>query len=179
MYHMVNEEVEHLMKKEKTPPSPLLCREPGSGQYSTLVAAPLVLLVIVLLTVFISTAGCVRKEQGTAVIGQCKALTLRFTQALAARNYQEAYGMISKSLQAKMTVAELEKKFEAIVPRDWKTVGPVKVESTMESWPDKLPSDRGWVYVSIGGDTESEAVVVIVTEEGGSLMIREIEFGRP
>jgi hypothetical protein len=69
--------------------------------------------------------------------------------------------------------------FEAIVPIDWPTVGPMEVGHAMETWPDKQPADVGWVYVGIGGDVYSEAVTVIVTREDGRLKIRAVEWGRP
>jgi hypothetical protein len=43
------------------------------------------------------------------------------------------------------------------------TVGPVAVTCTMGTWPDKRPSDVGWIYVNLGGDVYSEGVTVIVT----------------
>jgi hypothetical protein len=33
--------------------------------------------------------------------------------------------------------------------------------------------------VSIGGNTYSEAITVVVTSENGQQRIREVEFGRP
>jgi hypothetical protein len=68
---------------------------------------------------------------------------------------------------------------EAIVPTDWGAIGPVTVVQTMTQWPAKQPSDLGWVYVSIGGDVYSEAVIAIITLENGRPKVREVEFGRP
>jgi putative lipase involved disintegration of autophagic bodies len=58
-------------------------------------------------------------------------------------------------------------------------VGPVEVGVTMETWPDKQPSDVGWAYVSIGGEVYSEAVIVVVALESDTLRIRTVEVGRP
>ena len=69
--------------------------------------------------------------------------------------------------------------FEAIVPTDWKTVGPIEVGENMDYWPGRKPSDAGWAYVSVGGDAYSEAVTVVVTLEGDALRVRTVEFGRP
>ena len=69
--------------------------------------------------------------------------------------------------------------FEAIVPTDWKTIGPVEVGETMEDWPGRKPSDVGRAYVSVGGDAYSEAVTVVVTLEEKALRVRTVEFGRP
>jgi hypothetical protein len=69
--------------------------------------------------------------------------------------------------------------FEAIVPTDWNTIGPIEVGETMDDWPDRKPSDVGWAYVSVGGHAYSEAVTVVMTTEDGDLRVRTVEFGRP
>ena len=108
-----------------------------------------------------------------------KDVALEFTQALANRNYTKAYAMTSKEYQTKTTLDVMKSTFEGIVPIDWGTMGPIEAGETMTDWPDKKPSDLGWVYVSIGGDVYSEAVTAIITLEGDTPKIREIEYGRP
>jgi hypothetical protein len=80
-----------------------------------------------------------------------------------------------------MSLDEMKESFEAIVPLDWKFVGPVQVETTMTDWklPPREPMDLGWAYVSIGGELYGEALTVIVALEDGNPRIREVEFGRP
>ena len=73
----------------------------------------------------------------------------------------------------------MKSEFEAIVPSDWGTMGPIEIGETLKDWPGKGPSDLGWVYVSIGGDVYSEAVTVVITLENGGPKVREVEFGRP
>jgi len=102
-----------------------------------------------------------------------------FANALARRDYSAAYAMTSSEYQRGTTIAEMQAAFEAIVPTSWSTVGPIEAGVTMETWPDKQPSDVGWVYVSIGGDVYSEAVIVVVTVEADALKVRTVEFGRP
>ena len=104
---------------------------------------------------------------------------LSFGQALAGRDYTTAYAMTSSEYRHSTSIEEMRAAFETIVPTDWRTVGPVEVGVTMESWPDKQPSDVGWAYVSIGGEVYSEAVIVVVALEAGALKIRTVEFGRP
>ena len=55
----------------------------------------------------------------------------------------------------------------------------VQLISTMEQWPDKQPNDLGWAYVAIGGDGFSEAVTLILQQEGETPVIRHLEWGRP
>jgi hypothetical protein len=104
---------------------------------------------------------------------------LTFASALASGDYPTAYAMTSRDYQRNTTLDEMRTAFEAIVRPDWRTIGPVAVGHTMETWPAKQPSDVGWVYINIGGDAYSEAVTVIVMEEAGTLKVRTVEFGRP
>ena len=104
---------------------------------------------------------------------------LTFASALASRDYPTAYAMTSSDYQRKTTIKEMRAAFEAIVPTDWRTVGPVEVGHVMETWPAKQPSDVGWVYINIGGDVYSEAVTVVVMLEADTLKVRGVEFGRP
>lgn len=104
---------------------------------------------------------------------------LTFAGALAGRDYSTAYAMTSSDYQRSTTLDEMRAAFEAIVPPEWRTVGPVEVGLVMETWPTKQPSDVGWVYISIGGDVYSEAVTVVVMAEGDTLKVRTVVFGRP
>lgn len=111
--------------------------------------------------------------------GDYEKVALGFTNALATRNYGAAYALTSNEYRDSTSVEAMQAAFEAIVPTDWKTIGPVEVGETMEDWPGRTPSDVGWAYVSVGGDVYSEAVTVVVTLEGGALRVRTVEFGRP
>ena len=107
------------------------------------------------------------------------ATALDFTRALAHRDYVTAYELTSSDYKSRMSLADMQAAFDAIVPEDFGSDAPVEVGQTMEEWPGKQPDDAGWVYVSIAGDVYSEAVIVVVTLENGSLKIRDVEFGRP
>ena len=111
--------------------------------------------------------------------GDYKHVALAFTKALAARDYDAAYALTSRTYRESTSVSAMQAAFEAIVPIDWGTVGPVEVGQTMEVWPGREASDAGWAYVSVGGDVYSEAVTVVVVLEEGELRIRTVEFGRP
>jgi hypothetical protein len=106
-------------------------------------------------------------------------VAFQFTKALTERDYDRAYLMVSQDYQRRISVERLRSAFEAIVPTDWGAIGPVTVVQTMTQWPAKQPSDLGWVYVSIGGDVYSEAVIAIITLENGRPKVREVELGRP
>ena len=108
-----------------------------------------------------------------------KLVALGFAEALARRDYSTAWAITSKQYRTVTTMEAMQALFEAIVPTDWKSVGPIEIGTTMESWPGQEPGDLGWVYVSIGGDVYSEAVTVVVALEDGESRIRSVEFGRP
>ena len=112
-------------------------------------------------------------------MGDHKQVALALTGALAARDYHAAYALTSRAYRESTTVHDLQAAFEAIVPIDWGAVGPIDVGETLDDWPGREPSDAGWVYVSVGGDVYSEAVIVVVTREDGELRVRGAEFGRP
>lgn len=105
-------------------------------------------------------------------------VALDFARALVARDFAGAYAMTSSEYQRRVTPDAMRTAFEAIVPADWADAL-VAPGLNMESWPDKQPSDVGWVYVSIGGDVYSEAVTVVVTEERETMKVGGVEFGRP
>jgi len=95
------------------------------------------------------------------------------------RTYAAAYALTSNQYRDSTSVEAMQAAFEAIVPTDWKIIGPVEVGETMEDWPVRKPADVGWAYVSVGGDAYSEAITVVVTLEEDALKVRTVEFGRP
>jgi hypothetical protein len=102
-----------------------------------------------------------------------------FAQKIVAGDYETAYGMLSASLQATTSPAQLKKEFLSMI--DYGNGPPNFVEAmdVQDKWPDKLPADVGWAYVAITGDNFSEAVTVIIEREHGRNKIRSIEWGRP
>ncbi len=135
----------------------------------------------VLLAATLALAGC-SKEEPVAPPGSTldyRQAALEFTRSLAARDYPKAYAMTALAYRARRSQAQLQSDFEAIVPTDWGPIGPIEIGNSMADWPGRQPTDLAWVYVSIGGDVYSEAVIVVVALEKGAAKIREIEFGRP
>jgi len=130
---------------------------------------------IVLLWTFIACS----KGGGGAAGSDAEKIALQFVRALASREYARAHALATREFQERNTVASLQNSFETIVPLDWGPVEPIEAGETMGDWPDKKAGDLAWVYVSIGGDVYSEAVIVIVAEEAGAAKIREVEYGRP
>ena len=141
---------------------------------------PVIKLIVMSMTAMV-LASCSKEETQMSSDSELdfRQFTLDFTKTLAAREYAKAYAMTSRQYRMQNTAERLRSDFEAIVPDDWGTMGPIEVAHTMTSWPGQQPSDTGWAYISIGGDMYSEAVTVVVTSEDGETRVRAIEFGRP
>ena len=108
-----------------------------------------------------------------------EALALEFARVLARRDYRAAYNMTSSEFKSKFSCEEMQNDFESIIPTDWGPVDPIEIGTTMDDWPGKRANDIEWIYVGIGGDMYSEAIVVVMTEKDGGLSVRDVEWGRP
>ena len=106
-------------------------------------------------------------------------LALDFANAIAGGDSARAHAMLSTTLQAQMTPDTLARDYQRMVEYGEGPPTIVQVMTTMSDWPAREPSDTEWVYVAIANDTYSEAVTVVVTQEGSRLAIRSIEWGRP
>jgi len=106
-------------------------------------------------------------------------LVIEFTRALARRDYEAAFDMTSSGFESANSIENLRNGFEMIVPLDWGNIDPIEIGTTLDDWPEKRANDINWVYVVIGGDVYSEAVIVVVSEESEILRIRKVEWGRP
>ena len=87
--------------------------------------------------------------------------------------------MLTTKLQRTWSAEKLGAEYEEMISYGSK---PVKVHGHtefMEDWPDKKKNDIGWIYISIYGPDFCEAVTVIVTDEGGTPKISNLEWGRP
>ena len=105
-----------------------------------------------------------------------------FAQALVASRNEDAHAMLVPELAEAFTPVTLAERFR----RMWSQYAEgdphtlhFHPECSLEDWGGKKDHDVGWSYVGIEGDGFVEAVNVIVCESGGSLKIREIEWGRP
>ena len=104
---------------------------------------------------------------------------LLFAQALVAGDFKGAHRLLEPGLGTQFTPAKLETTYRDMISYGGGPAREVRVMAVLDYWPARQPSDVGWVYVAISGDSFSEAVTVTVTEVGGLKLIREIEWGRP
>ena len=102
-----------------------------------------------------------------------KTLALQFAGSLAARDYANAYRMLSRNAQSRMTLNEMREQYEALIPSDWGDVNPIKLEEN-PAWDDMF------LYVVLGGPEYSEAIIISTfSTEEGKVKLETFEFGRP
>lgn len=102
-----------------------------------------------------------------------------FANALVAGEYNNAYNMLSTSLQAELSPILLKERFESMISYGRSSPNSVEIMSVLDNWPGKQALDIGWAYVAIDGDGFCEAVSVIVKQEQTNQVIRDIDWGRP
>jgi hypothetical protein len=106
-------------------------------------------------------------------------VALAFAQAVARGDAARAHGLLSKRLQSSLTPEKLAADYRAMTAYGSGAATTFAVQTTLEDWPAQAPADVQWVYVSIENDTFSEAVAVVVAQEGPRLAVRSVEWGRP
>jgi hypothetical protein len=106
-------------------------------------------------------------------------VALSFAERLVAGEYEGAHSMLASSLRDKLSPARLKDDYENMVEYGDGPPNVLGLMNILEEWPTKQEGDVGWAYVAVGGANYSEAVAVVVTEEMGRFVIREIEWGRP
>jgi hypothetical protein len=115
-------------------------------------------------------------------------IALCFARALVAKEYDEAAGMLAKSLKPSYPPDVLREKLEDMIwyegdEHRWPTEIQVVTAANSSDVPvwrkQSNADDFGWVYVAINGTDYCEAVAVMITKEEGKLAIRDIEWGRP
>jgi hypothetical protein len=104
---------------------------------------------------------------------QQKILALEFARSLAKRDYRQAYNMLSLNAQSQLTEDALREQFESMIPPDWGDVDPIELEEN-PAWDEML------LYVVLGGDEYSEAIIVnSFASENELPKIDSFQFGRP
>ena len=124
------------------------------------------------------TTGCSRTSMPPEDTASSR-LALDFANAMAAGDTARAHAMLSTALQAQMTPNTLARDYQQMVDYGEGAPTVVQVMTTMSDWPARESSDTEWVYVAIANDSYSEAVTVVVMQDGSRLAIRSIEWGRP
>ena len=110
-------------------------------------------------------------------------IATEFAGALTRGDFDAAHGMLSAELKQQLSAESLRAEFDSMTDYFDSAARVDEHTETMSDWPAKRPDELGWVYVSISGNTCSEAVIVIVSRAGDGVAIGEvissIEWGRP
>jgi len=102
---------------------------------------------------------------------------LKFAQTLVDGDFAATHCLLTPTLQDVYPVAALQTAYSEMIAY-WETpeVELIEANALLEDWPDKQPDDWGWVYLSINGVGNGEAITIVVTQ---AHQVREIEWGRP
>ena len=106
-------------------------------------------------------------------------VAFRFASQLVAGKFDEAHRMLSEAARQQWPAPLLESTYRGMVEYFETPPSMVMVVNTLEEWPDRGPGDIGWAYAAVAGEGGSEAVTVVVADEGGHHVVRSIEWGRP
>lgn len=105
-------------------------------------------------------------------------VALKFSTALLNGQFEEAHALLGASLRGEWTPFLLQKTYEEMVEYFEIPPNEVSVDS-VDTEMIGIKPDSAWVYVSIIGEGNSEAVIVVVSNEDGRYLIQELEWGRP
>jgi hypothetical protein len=108
-------------------------------------------------------------------------LAFAFARALVDGEFEAARALLSDPLRELWTAARLAQEFTEMLAYGDRPADHVEVVrfDDMEGWAIRQTWDLGWAYVAIYGDGFNEAVTVIVGDQAGRPVIRDLEWGRP
>lgn len=109
-------------------------------------------------------------------------VALGFARALVDADFDRAHQLLPPALRTRLSPKALRKELRDMTSSytDSKPErAQLDTEFSVQTWPGKEKGDAGRSYVSIEGDDFTEAVSVIVANIDGTLLIRDIEWGRP
>jgi hypothetical protein len=100
----------------------------------------------------------------------------QFARLLVAGDFDQAASMLTPPLRAQTPPSSLAAAYAQMIAYGGAPADRVQEVTKLETWPGKQRGDRGWAHVAISGPGFSEAVAVVVTQDG---LIRQVEWGRP
>jgi hypothetical protein len=103
----------------------------------------------------------------------------KFAHALTEGRFDDAQALLVGDQKKSSSAATLKKQYEEMIAYASGPSAHIEVMQTLDTWPEKQRGEVGWVYVAITGDDFSEAISVVVAQEGDLQGICQIEWGRP
>jgi hypothetical protein len=108
-----------------------------------------------------------------------RTIVLAFASALVAGDFEHAYASLDAQARGEWSIHALRIRFVEMVSYFDAPPQHCEIIETLHDWPGKEIDDIAWVYVSVCSEGQSEAVAMIVCDQSGELLIREIQWGRP
>lgn len=106
-------------------------------------------------------------------------LALEFAEALMAGRFEVAHAMLTSAARKELSPAQLRKRYAKMIAHFDSPASTADVEEIITEGDPLKAGDVAWIYVSITGEDDPEAVTLTITEEGGKPLIRDVEWGRP
>jgi len=109
----------------------------------------------------------------------CGLLALKFAQALAGAYFDAAYALLSSDTRHAMSRDDLVSQYEKMTSYGDGPADLCEVMVVDDDMPNFGKGDLAWVYVAICGPGFSEAVAVVVVDEGHTTSLRIDSWRRP
>jgi hypothetical protein len=108
-------------------------------------------------------------------------VAVQFGSAIAQGDFLAAHALLTNHAQESHSPRALKEAVERMLANGDGRIEQVEVvsECVLDDRPDKQEEDVGYVYVALTGDGFSEAVTVTLTQEAGTIRIRDLQWGRP
>ena len=105
----------------------------------------------------------------------------QFGRAIAKGDFAAAHELLTEDAKTSYSPEHLKKAVEEMIAVGDGPITDVEMvsECILDDWPSKQEKDVGYVYVALTGEGFCEAVTVTLTNEGGRIRIRALEWGRP
>ncbi|MBD2490819.1 hypothetical protein [Aulosira sp. FACHB-615] len=105
-------------------------------------------------------------------------VALNFSLALLNHQYEKAHSYLGSAICDEWTPSLLKETYEGMVDYFEISASAMSIDSVETHLPDN-DSDSAMVYVSVIGEVNTEAVIVVVANESGNYLIQKLEWGRP
>jgi hypothetical protein len=106
-------------------------------------------------------------------------LALKFARALADGDFDVAYSMLTTGTRNAMSVEDLIEQYDEMISYGDGPANLCEVMIVDDHMPKFGKHDLAWVYVAICGPGFSEAVAVVVVDEGHTTALRIDSWRRP
>lgn len=101
-----------------------------------------------------------------------------FANSLINGQFADAYFMFGDSIRNQWNPSLIEETYDKMVEYFHEPANMISVDIVDTELPN-IPLNSGWVYVSIFGEGNCEAVTLIISKEDDKYLIQNIEWGRP